>query len=224
MSWVDFLTGRMEEDARKDRNIMVGVPGAGYIEEFNVGDKVWPVFIDWLHEDKPWDNDEPNYLPMSEPLTILDIVDAHEDSYVRVSTSNCSDITLSFKNYVCVSYAVKPVEKGLTPDTTQYMNRVEGSELIPITASDVYSKELIENIKSAFNKDNVNHPDHYAGEIECKDAMIQQFGVENYKIFCQLNAFKYIWRSNMKHETPDEDLAKANWYLTEYKELSQQAK
>lgn len=72
--------------------------------------------------------------------------------------------------------------------------------------------------------DNVNHPSHYAGDIECKDAMIQQFGAEAYKTFCQLNAFKYIWRSNMKHETPDEDLDKANWYLTEYKKLSQQAK
>lgn len=76
---------------------------------------------------------------------------------------------------------------------------------------------------SVVDKDNVNHPDHYTGDIECKDAMIQQFGVENYKTFCQLNAFKYLWRSNKKHETPDEDLAKANWYLTEYKELSQQA-
>lgn len=68
--------------------------------------------------------------------------------------------------------------------------------------------------------DNVNHPSHYAGAIECKDAMIQQFGTEKYKIFCQLNAFKYLWRSDMKHETPDEDLAKAGWYLAEYEALS----
>lgn len=70
------------------------------------------------------------------------------------------------------------------------------------------------------DNDNVNHPSHYAGAIECKDAMIQQFGTEKYKIFCQLNAFKYLWRSDMKHETPDEDLAKAGWYLVEYAALS----
>lgn len=68
--------------------------------------------------------------------------------------------------------------------------------------------------------DMVNHPAHYDGEIECKDAMIQQFGEEEYKIFCKLNAFKYLWRANKKHDTPDEDLAKADWYLQAYADTS----
>lgn len=214
MSVVDFISGRMGRDANY-QSILVSVDGAEYLEKFKVGDKVWPVFISWLHEDKPW-SDDVCYLRKGEPLTIIEIVDNAADAYVKVSTPCYSDITLSFKNYVCVPYGVSPVNVGYAPNTEQYKHS--------INASDVYSKELVENIMSAYDKDNVNHPDHYTGEIECKDAMIQQFGVENYKTFCQLNAFKYLWRSNKKHETPDEDLAKANWYLTEYKELSQQAK
>lgn len=215
MSVVDFYSGRMAREARQDVNNLMSVENADYIENFKEGDKVWPVFIYWLHEDKPW-SDEVCYLHKGQPLTILEIVNSNEDAYVRVSSSNYSDMTLSFKNYVCVPYKVTPVKRSMDPvDTTPYKRRLE--------ASDIYSKELVENIMSAYGKDNVNHPDHYTGDIECKDAMIQQFGVENYKTFCQLNAFKYLWRSNKKHETPDEDLAKANWYLTEYKELSQQA-
>jgi hypothetical protein len=34
----------------------------------------------------------------------------------------------------------------------------------------------------------------YTGEIECIDAMVSAFGTEHVRIFCQLNAFKYIWR------------------------------
>lgn len=210
MSYVDFYSGRMEEDANSSCCNLIDVAQAGYIEEFKVGDKVWPVFITWLHQ-------EPDkivkYLPEGQPLTIIEVNTSDEYGFVRVDAPNQGDITLSFKNYVCVPYKVSPAKRGIEPiDLTPYKRRLE----TPVCD--------IQELKSTFNKDNVNHPDHYAGEIECKAAMVQQFGVESYKIFCQLNAFKYIWRSNMKHETPDEDLAKANWYLTEYKELSQQAK
>lgn len=62
----------------------------------------------------------------------------------------------------------------------------------------------------------VNHPDHYKGDIECIDAMLQQFGIEQVSAFCLLNSFKYIWRSQKKHKTPLEDVKKANWYLNKY--------
>ena len=59
--------------------------------------------------------------------------------------------------------------------------------------------------------DNVNQPDHYnQGGIECIDAMREAFGDGQVKIFCKLNAFKYLWRADQKNG--DEDLAKAVWY------------
>ena len=65
--------------------------------------------------------------------------------------------------------------------------------------------------------DPVNHPSHYTqGSIECKDAMVAAFGQEKYETFCKLNAFKYMWRSDLKGN-PDQDLEKARWYLKQIK-------
>ena len=66
--------------------------------------------------------------------------------------------------------------------------------------------------------DNVNHPSHYeTGKYECTDVMIETQGIEETKNFCVCNAFKYIYRHNMKNG--EEDLRKAKWYLDKYMEL-----
>ena len=63
--------------------------------------------------------------------------------------------------------------------------------------------------------DNVNHPSHYKqGNIECIDAMRQQFTKEEVVAFCKLNAFKYLWRANHKG-THQQDIDKAEWYLNQ---------
>ena len=66
--------------------------------------------------------------------------------------------------------------------------------------------------------DNVNHPSQYeTGKFECIDVMIETQGIEATKNFCVCNAFKYIYRHNMKNG--EEDLRKAKWYLDKYMEL-----
>lgn len=68
------------------------------------------------------------------------------------------------------------------------------------------------------NDDAVTHPSHYTqGGIECIDAMVAAFGKEAVAHFCQCNAFKYIWRSELKNGIQDID--KAMWYLNKYEEL-----
>ena len=62
--------------------------------------------------------------------------------------------------------------------------------------------------------DNINHPKHYEGNIECIDAMQEVIGVDGVVNFCIGNAFKYIWRCRKKHKTPIEDLYKCGWYIT----------
>lgn len=70
--------------------------------------------------------------------------------------------------------------------------------------------------------DMVNHPSHYAnGKIECIDVMLQQFSVRDVMAFCKLNAFKYIYRMDLKHLSGLEDAQKAKWYIDKYIELSQ---
>lgn len=61
--------------------------------------------------------------------------------------------------------------------------------------------------------DMVNHPPHYEGNIECIDAMQEVIGHNGVINFCIGNAFKYIWRCTKKHDTPAEDLKKAEWYI-----------
>lgn len=78
----------------------------------------------------------------------------------------------------------------------------------------------LQEMEQKQDADNVNHPQHYTGSIECIDAMLQQFGKEQVKSFCLLNAFKYLFRCNKKHDTPIEDIKKAIWYLNKYIEIT----
>lgn len=69
--------------------------------------------------------------------------------------------------------------------------------------------------------DNVNHPSHYThGSIECIDAMVAAFGKKEVTNYCKINAFKYLWRADLKGKTL-EDLKKAQWYLLKAIELSE---
>jgi hypothetical protein len=60
--------------------------------------------------------------------------------------------------------------------------------------------------------ENVNHPKHYNinGRKECIVEMIEKFGVDAVITFCQLNAYKYRYRHELKNG--QEDLEKAKWY------------
>lgn len=65
----------------------------------------------------------------------------------------------------------------------------------------------------------IDNPAHYAGKIECIDALLETMGRDDVRAFCLCNAFKYLWRCKKKHETPTEDVEKALWYLEKYIEL-----
>lgn len=69
--------------------------------------------------------------------------------------------------------------------------------------------------------DNVNHPPHYEGNIECIDAMEEVLNSEGLFNYCLGNAFKYIWRCKKKHKTPLEDLKKAQWYINKAIEMQE---
>lgn len=60
--------------------------------------------------------------------------------------------------------------------------------------------------------DNVNHPSHYVGKIECIDAIEEVTSkLKGIQAVCTANVLKYIWRWNKKNGV--EDLKKARWYL-----------
>lgn len=80
-------------------------------------------------------------------------------------------------------------------------------------------KESMDNYIPQVEVDNVNHPKHYEGKIECINAMQEVLGKDGTISFCIGNAFKYIWRCRKKHETPMEDLKKCRWYIDKALEL-----
>lgn len=69
--------------------------------------------------------------------------------------------------------------------------------------------------------DNVNHPAHYEreGAIECIEEMIMIFGKNAVADFCKCNAWKYRYRAADKNGA--EDIAKSDWYMRKYEELTQ---
>jgi hypothetical protein len=60
--------------------------------------------------------------------------------------------------------------------------------------------------------DNVNHPKHYTGKVECIDAIeVATEHLTGIEAVCTANAIKYLWR--WKKKSGVEDLKKAQWYI-----------
>jgi hypothetical protein len=69
--------------------------------------------------------------------------------------------------------------------------------------------------------DMVKHPGHYnaPGRRECIEEMIDVFGIEEARIFCKLNVYKYLYRHELKNG--EQDLQKANEYEQMYIRLGE---
>lgn len=68
-------------------------------------------------------------------------------------------------------------------------------------------------------REEIDHPAHYAGKIECIDAMLETMGWADVRTFCLCSAFQYLWPCKKKHTIPTEDVEKALWYLEKYIKL-----
>lgn len=65
--------------------------------------------------------------------------------------------------------------------------------------------------------DNVNHPNHYQGDIETIDYIKDKLTDEEFRGFVKGNVLKYVSREGLKNG--DEDLKKSDWYLNELIEV-----
>ena len=74
---------------------------------------------------------------------------------------------------------------------------------------------------SGAQEDKVNHPEHYnAHKMECIEEMKVLFGETAVYHFCICNAWKYKNRAPYKGNF-EEDMKKADWYLTKAKEIKE---
>lgn len=67
-------------------------------------------------------------------------------------------------------------------------------------------------------KDNINHPSHYQGKVECIDYLQDKLSNEEIKGFCKGNVIKYLSRAGKK-ESEIDDCKKAQWYLNKLIEI-----
>ena len=59
--------------------------------------------------------------------------------------------------------------------------------------------------------DSVNNPAHYAGAVECIDAIEAALGPDGFIAFLRGNVIKYTWRLGRK-DAALQDAQKAAWY------------
>lgn len=128
---------------------------------------------------------------------------SEEDGCVTDNDGNTSHIWDTFDNME--DYFIK-----LSEDTESQKENVNSISESCI----VYNKN-----EKTMNEDMVNHPEHYYnGKFECIEVMLDVFDKDKVANFCELNAFKYLWRADNKG-TDIQDKKKAIWYLNKYIEL-----
>lgn len=87
----------------------------------------------------------------------------------------------------------------------------------PITWAFTESEEYIEPAPETQTNDPVSPAHYQLGQRQTLDEMLIIFGLEAVKAFCRCNVYKYKVRASRKNW--DEDLAKADRYLTFYEHL-----
>jgi len=68
--------------------------------------------------------------------------------------------------------------------------------------------------------DSISHPEHYNNHpsgVECKE-------ISKWFSHPLASAIEYIWRAELKHESPEEDIRKAIFWLQEYLSMMEEAK
>lgn len=71
---------------------------------------------------------------------------------------------------------------------------------------------MLQSFGNQTPSDNVNHPSHYQGSVECIDAIKASMSEEEFIAFCKGNAMKYMWRAGKKGDAL-EDFKKAQFYI-----------
>ena len=82
----------------------------------------------------------------------------------------------------------------------------------PVAMPVTHVKTLADFVDVLKKRDAVNHPEHYAGKVECIDAIESAIqGLSGMEAMCTGNAIKYLYRWKKKNGV--EDLKKAKWYI-----------
>ena len=123
------------------------------------------------------------------------------------------DLLLNAESQNCTKhlYDLKAEDKDVASKFKKYLDDLK-TEFEPQNDKKEFAWTTEPYSCGAPKNDVVNHPQHYtSGKYECLAVMADTFGVEAVKAFCRCNAFKYIWRSELKNGI--EDLKKSIFYI-----------
>ncbi|MFL9934254.1 DUF3310 domain-containing protein [Paraburkholderia sp. RL18-103-BIB-C] len=99
---------------------------------------------------------------------------------------------------------------GISREPDNAISRQQDSELSRQHDSEISPEVLLKRIAAENRAEHeVTNPSHYRAHpsgVEC-------ITITEHMSFNLGNAVKYIWRADLKHETPLDDLKKARWYL-----------
>ena len=96
-------------------------------------------------------------------------------------------------------------------NTFNRINDIDQSKSIALLKTVSVLRSKLAKVKKV--SDAVNHPDHYniPGRKECINEMLDQFGIDKVMAFCELSAYKYQYRHELKGGNIDLD--RAGWCL-----------
>lgn len=149
------------------------------------GSVVGGIFVFWLFKD-----DDESWEKWNE--------DGYREKYSKELDEN---IDLLFENGE-LKERISHLKKELNEKEDKTINEKRAEYALPPTS---FLKDILEN------EDNVNHPNHYQGDIETIDYIKDKLTDEEFRGFVKGNVLKYISRERLKNG--DEDLKKSDWYL-----------
>lgn len=132
----------------------------------------------------------------------------NEDGYrEKYSKKLDENIDLLFENKR-LKEEISQLKKELNEKKDKTINEKRAEYALPPIS---FLKDILEN------EDNVNHPNHYQGDIETIDYIKDKLTDEEFRGFVKGNVLKYVSREGLKNG--DEDLKKSDWYLNKLIEV-----
>lgn len=155
----------------------------------------------WVVSEDAEDSEHPHYTQVNDGLGVYDTIQWEDKEPTEIETLK-SAVSQPFVN---------PIEFGGLSIHTR-----EGGGMA------IFKTEEPNSRIYTTVTDSVNHPAHYKhGEIETLDIIRMSLTAEEFQGFLKGNVLKYQIRAPFKHETPDEDYAKAKYYYDEYREVTE---
>jgi hypothetical protein len=149
-----------------------------------------------------------------------------DDAFIPMDPPPLRPITRSLPD----SYMGIPINRRMTVEEIREYVRSDWPQVVidstlpiptPPTTSSIPTPPIPTPQVPVHSEPDPVNPPHYKDDgLECIEAMLIVFSVDEVIAFCKVNAFKYLWRKGKKEgNSIDQEMAKAKWYLLKARAL-----